>query len=219
MKDSHRSSKEEQEMHLGYPKVLSNRKDLRLTQSPVLESSSIAGGKEQESPEHEMMMRRLDKLRKRVAYLEIISSRRSQRMSQMSNQLVADELPDCDWNESIYTELPSSKEMPDLYTLVSNIFQNSGKAISENEKEEKILKDFSNVVRSTVINQQSQKKTADFYAKNVFYSKLVNFWKIMFPESEAQYPESIDELAVLISENLRDLQKKAETIEKVSIIT
>lgn len=163
------------------------------------------------------MMRRLEKLRKRVIYLEHISSSRSKHVSQMAHQLAIDEIPDYDW-DSKTPDIDTESGRTDPYSLVSHILQSSQKAVLENEREEKILRDFSNVVRYSVVNQQSQTKAALFNAQNSFYSKLVNFWRILFPDSEKQCPETIDDLAFEIGETLKELKKEAGSTKNVKII-
>jgi hypothetical protein len=201
-------TKEEQEGHLAYPKVLLSRKskqsqDQSLTQS--LKLSLSADHLSNESKEHGIMMRRLAKLRKRVVYFENVSSRRSTFMSQMAHQLAIDEFPECELDTAM--DSPNDNDATDMYSLVSDILQRSQKAVLENEREEKNLQNLSNVVRLEVFNRLNSQK--------LFYSKLVNFWKILFPESERPVPESVDELADSIGEILIEFKKESENTKDV----
>lgn len=173
---------------------------------------------EKESQENDIMMRRLEKLRERVIYLEHISSSRSKRISQMAHQLAINEVPYFDWDSKNPPNIDTESGKTDPYSLVSNILQRSQKTVLENEREEKILRDFSNLVRHSVVNQQSQAKADSFNAQNSFYSKLVNFWRILFPGSEKHCPETIDDLAYGISETLKEIKKEADSTKNVKII-
>lgn len=169
---------------------------------------------ENEPQEQEIVLRRLEKLRKRLIYLETVSSSRSKHISQMAHQLAIDELPNHEW-ESILLDDHYENSGNDLYTLISNALQSSQKAVLENEREEKILKDFSNVIRYSVVNHESKIKTAVFNAQNSFYLKLLKSWKILFPGQDMHCPESADDLVDSINEALKELKKDLGTSRNV----
>ena len=173
----------------------------------VLESVIV----EVEPQEQEIMQRRLEKLRTRIIYLENASYNRSKHISQMEHQLSSNEVPNHEWDPTL--QQPDNEVSTDLYSLVSNILQLSQKAVLENEREDKIIKTFSNAVRHSFVSLKSETKASVFRTHDAFYSKLSSYWKILYPDQEEQSIESIDELADAIGEALKEI-KKETSLEK-----
>ena len=133
----------------------------------------------------------------------------------MAHQLSIKEIPNHEWE-------PASKDIStettaDLYSLVSSTLQSSQKAVLENEREDKILQNFSNALRHAIVTHQSEIKATAFRTQEAFYTKLIQFWKILYPDQE-ECPASIEDMFDALAEGLKELKKDSSLEKNVLVL-